>query len=361
MIKSLIKAIAAGLLLSTSVLAADVNGTFKGQGPNGPVMLQIQPGPQGYLVGRLRGGRGVFAVVAQQDGNQLFGLLESPQGQPMQFGGLVQNDGSLILTSGGLTITLEPKDAAASKAASVDQTTGAPTTGGQVYGSQNSQPAATPVNANDDVVTEMQQLANQAARERAAETAAITAPRNTQPAAQNYPGAASGYGSYGQAPVQANAGYYGGAYQGGGANQAGAAYPSAGNYTLPQAPAYPSAYPSGGYANVPYAPMPQQQPALRYNQPNDGSAIMQQYEHQQAVDDQISLERSDTTREQNRYVGEDGTQYTAPENATQVTVDQAGQATYTTEQAPTPPADEPVVTPYSYSSGSSTATEGDGN
>jgi hypothetical protein len=358
MIKNLVKAVATGLLLSTSVLAADVNGTFKGQGPNGPVMLQIQPGPQGYLVGRLRSNGGVFAVVSQQNGDQLIGMLESPQGQPMQFSGMVHNDGSLVLSSGGSTVTLEPKEAAASKAASVDQTTGGQTTAGSVYGSQNSQPVATPADPNDDVATEMQQLANQASRERAAEMAAITNPRNTQPAAaQNYPGAASGYGAYGQAPVQANAGYCGGTYQTGGAYQTGAANPSAGNYTMQQAPAYPSAYPSGGYAYTPYTPMPQQ-PAVNYNQPNDGSAIMQQYEQQQAAQDQISLQRSDTMREQNRYVGEDGTQYTAPENATQVTVDQGGQATYTTEQAPTPPADETVATPYSYSS---TPAEGDGN
>jgi hypothetical protein len=103
-----------------------------------------------------------------------------------------------------------------------------------------------------------------------------------------------------------------------------------------------------------------QQPAMSMNQPNDGSALMQQYEHQQAVDDQISLQRSDTMREQNRYVGPDGTEIVAPENATQVTVDQGGQATYTTEQAPTPPAEETVAQPYSYSAPAA-PTEGDGN
>jgi len=100
---------------------------------------------------------------------------------------------------------------------------------------------------------------------------------------------------------------------------------------------------------------------MNLNQPHDGTALMSPYAHPQAVDDQISLQRSDAMREQNRYTGEDGTQYTAPENATQVTVDQAGQATYTTEQAPTPPADETVAQPYSYTAPAAPAAEGDGN
>jgi hypothetical protein len=77
----------------------------------------------------------------------------------------------------------------------------------------------------------------------------------------------------------------------------------------------------------------------------------------------MSLQRSDTMREQNRYIGPDGNEIVAPENATQVTVDQAGQATYTTEQAPTPPADETVAQPYSYTAPETPAApaEGDGN
>jgi hypothetical protein len=98
-------------------------------------------------------------------------------------------------------------------------------------------------------------------------------------------------------------------------------------------------------------------PTASLNHPNDGSDIMQQYEQDQRVQDQLSLQRSDTMRDQNRYVGPDGTEYTAPLEATQVTVDNTGQATYTTEQAPTPPANETVAQPYDYSAPAPAASE----
>lgn len=361
MFKKFIKAVAATVLMASPLFGAGVNGLYRGQSANGPVMLQINPGPQGYLVGKLRSSNGLFAVVAQQNGSNLNGMFGAPGAGPMQFTGTVQDNGTLVLTCAGQTIQLQSNQPApAVTPANPLSTDGTPS---QIPTAQNTQGAA-----EDPIAAQMDALAKQAAAERQQELSQLPTARNypqnynNQAAPQGYPGA------YGQMPAQTSA---------------------YGNYQAPASnyPTQPQTYQAPTYGNTPqyapqytpqyvpqsvpqyapqytpqYTPMPAQVPAMNLNQPADDSAIMSQYEHQQAVDDQMSLQRSDTTREQNRYVGPDGNEIVAPENATQVTVDQANQATYTTEQAPTPPADETVAQPYSYTAPETPApAEGDGN
>jgi hypothetical protein len=280
MFKNAIKSFVAAVLFATPVLAADATGTFTGQSPNGPVVLQLHPSQRpGVLAGELHCGPNAFAVVAQQQGDRMAGLFGAPGIQPMQFVGAMQNNGVLTLVCNGSAIQL--------------------TRGGQ--------PAPAQMPQQPQQQWQQQRMAQQY--------------QTVQPPSYSNPQPPAGY-------VYANPGY-------------GQAYGNAGN---------------GGYA-YPGAYTPA--PAVNYNHPNDGSAVMKQYERYQAAQDQMALQRSDTMRGQNRYVGPDGTEYTAPIEATQVTVDNTGQGTYSTEQAPTCPPSETVAQPYNYSApAASGAAEG---
>lgn len=374
MSKHLINALAIALLFVTPVLAADPTGVFSGQASDGPVVLQLQPGQPGYLKGRLHCNGRDFVVVARQNGDHLLGLVGARGIPSVQFLASLQPDGSIILMCDNTSIALSrnqpagaPADAgnpamtsyaaqanAASNAADAEQQA----MRGASADIASQQRAVMPA---DPVTADLSAMADQAASERQAEMAKLYAPQNPQQMAQpnsmQTEPSQNPYAAYPTSPAAGGQGYYG-AYQAAGTTA------SSGSYQVPQPQSY-SAAPAYAYP-TPYTPMPSQEPAASYNQPNDGSAVMQNYEQYQAAQDQMSLQRSDTMREQNRSVGPDGEQITSPLDATQVTVDQANQAWYTTEQAPTPPADQTVAQPYSYSApeapaAEAPAAEGDGN
>jgi hypothetical protein len=360
---SVITALALGLLFTTPLLAADPTGVFTGQAPDGPVVLQLHTGLQGYLNGQLQCNGRDFAVVASQNGNQLLGLVGAPGFQPVQLRASLRENGSIVLACNGSTIALQRNQAPTNPAmtnyaAQNDATSTAASTEQQAMQTAPAnplapQPTATPA---DSVTADLSALADQASKERQAELAKLYAPQNPQPMYQTNPQQSDQY----QTPNNSYSAQQPSIYQAANPQSAAGAYAPASAYQMPQTQYQPQNYPTApayNYPAAPYAPMP----AASYNQPNDGSAVMQNYEQYQAAQDQLSLQRSDAMREQNRYTGPDGQEITAPENATQVTVDQAGQATYTTEQAPTPPADETVAQPYSYSAPAAPAAEGDGN
>jgi hypothetical protein len=345
--KNLIKACAASLIVAAPAFAADVDGVFKGQGAKGPVVLELHAGQRGYLTGELHCNHSTFAVVAKQDGDELAGIFGAPGVMPMQFTGSVEDNGALTVTCNGSTIELKHKTAAKANDNAADAQAAEAQAQAEIkmrqYIAQHTRPAAVDNNNTDTAEADYMATAREAARERQAMQAGMYGSQNSQPTAmdQSNTNSRGTYGAYGQMPVQTNAGYNGGGYQAGGNYQDGA------SYSMPQAQSYPNAGAGYGYA-APYVPAQSQQPAVSYNHPDDGSASMQQYEQYQAVQDQISLQRSDAMRDQSRFIGADGTQIIAPDTATQVTVDQAGQATYTTEQAPAAPPMETVAQPYTY-------------